>query len=215
MNNKIKIKKLKILAVFVAILLVVLIFVIKIIGSKNNTISNDNKANENEEQLETVTEPEMDYEVLDNSRKIMRDYRNPTPDDQAEAYDLYGYEYVSFSEDGLVLGANEYEGTEKRLITDVWPDEDLTANLKKTEVGTLDIVEVGETYVTIQLRSIKESEVKKYISQIKGEYSYSQKVSDKRILYLAQNSAGTSVRIKYSDNYCIITYSNLHLSKQR
>lgn len=214
MDNKFRIKKLKILAAFVAILLVVFICVIKIVGSKNNNaISNDNKTSENGEQLETVTEPEIDYEVLDNSRKIMRDYRNPTPDDQAEAYDLYGYDYVSFSEDGLVVEANEYEGTEKRLITDVWPDEDLTANLKKPEVGTLDIVEVGETYVIIQLRSIKESEAKKYISQIKGEYSNSQKVSDKRILYLAQNDAGSTVRIKYSDNYCIITYSNLHFSK--
>ena len=186
------IKKLKILAGALVILLIVIIIA-----------SNSSKAEKN---YSDYTNQTSDVKSPD-STKMVRDYLDPTPEEKAELYNLYGYDNVEFTSQGIVIKPEDYNLFEKKLCTDIWPDTELISKVKKPEVGKINTVEVGETYIIIELKNITEKEVKEYISEIKSEYTKSEKSKEDGVLFLARNSENILVKVSYNGTICTVNYS--------
>ena len=186
------IKKLKILAGALVILLTVIIIA-----------SNSSKSEKN---YSDYTNQTSDVKSPD-STKMVRDYLDPTPEEKAELYNLYGYDNVEFTSQGIVIKPEDYNLFEKKLCTDIWPDTELISKVKKPEVGKINTVEVGETYIIIELKNITEKEVKEYISEIKSEYTKSEKSKEDGVLFLARNSENILVKVSYNGTICTVNYS--------
>lgn len=185
-------KKLKILAGALIVLLITIIIV-------NSNLKSEKDYDNYTNQTSDVKSPD--------STKMVRDYLEPTPEEKAELYSLYGYDNVEFTSQGIVIKPGDYNSFEKKLCTDVWPDTELTSKVKKPVVGKVNTVEVGETYIIIELKNITEKEAKEYISEIKSEYTKSEKSKENGVLFLARNSEDVLVKVSYNGTICTINYS--------
>lgn len=188
------VKKLKRIALLLIISLIIVIFISVITSNEDSkVINNNNNQNQNEISTESTVNLINEY---DNDRMI-QDYTNPTTEEKAKVFDLYGVENVSFTKQGLVIYPTEYDNTEKRLLTDIWVDNEMTNKVSPPTVGEMYLLEVGQTYLIISLKDVTEKELKQYINEINDEYSDVTKIKSDSILYYAKNDDGSSVKIEY------------------
>lgn len=187
-----KIRKLKRLVFFIVILLVVIIS-LNVLRKSSNTNGKNNSNNSEIKTDATINVAEID------SGRFIKDYTNPTSDEIAKAYDTYGYGECYFTDEGLFIKADEYGTSEDRLITNVWLSENkLVSKVKKPDVGTLETIEIGQTYLKIYLCDISEKDLKKYIKEIDDIYSNEIKTNNDAVVYKARDNEKNKVEIKYN-----------------
>ena len=194
MDDK-KIKKLKRLLVVTVILLVgIVVLDIFIDKSKSNiSITSPDKDNNEIKTDGTINVAEID------SGRFIKDYTNPSYEELIKAYDMYGYGNCYFTDEGLFVKAGEYDDSEDRLITNVWLSGDaFVSKVKEPQIGSLDTIEIGETYLKIFLIDVTEKELKEYIKEIKDEYSEKIDTYNNWILYLAKNDEGNKIEIRHN-----------------
>ncbi len=186
----VQIAKLLVIAIIV-IILVVFVIIPKLQEDEIALVKND-------EGISTdVTFNASAYD----SGKVVQDYSNPTEDEKYAIDKQYGSKNNYFDEDGLHLinMTDVVEGAEDRLITDKWPDNSFTQAVKKPDMEIREI-EVGETYLKINVNNVKEKDIKKYIDDIKDEYKNELQTTHPNTVYRANNDDGRMVDIKFHES---------------
>ena len=182
----VEIAKVLVIAIIV-IILVVFVIVPKlqesevVSGKKEEGISTD------------ITFNASDYD----SGKIVNDYSNPTEDEKFAIDQQYGSKHNYFDEEGLHLVnmTDVIEGEEDKLLTDKWPDNDFTRAVLKPDMD-IGVVEVGETYLKININNAKKKDIEKYINAIEDEYRNELQTTHPNTVYRAYADDGRIVDIK-------------------
>lgn len=185
-----EIEKYKKLAKIIVVLLIIL-FVVAFFVLPNMNKDNGNKNND-EEGISTETP--FNASNYDNG-KMVQDYLNPTADERAAVDERYGIGNTIFNEDGLYIYAlNDDE--ENRLVTDIWPDTPFTNMVVEPELDIY-LVEVGETYLSINLEKVTEKDLKKYVKSIEDDFSRELYSRHSETLYRAANKGNVVVDVKF------------------
>lgn len=183
------------IAKFLVIAIIIIILVVFVIipnlqdseavsGKKDEGISTD------------VTFNASDYD----SGKVVQDYSNPTEDEKFAIDKQYGSNHNYFDEEGLHLVnmTDVIEGEEDKLITDKWPDNEFTRAVLKPDME-LGVVEVGETYLKINVSNVKEKDIENYIDEIKDDYKNELQTTHPNTVYRANADDGKMVDIKFHE----------------
>lgn len=189
-------KKLKVLFILVLVILILIIVFARFragekIGdeiSKNTPIST----------TEINTAAPVDFSTMDKSQRIIEDYTNPTDEDYYAVYSQYGFNNCYFTEEGLWVKGDEYQMTEKRLITNIWPENmKILEKVQKPDFGDLDIIEVGQSYVVFYFLNVEQKEANSYVKAIKKEYKKTYNDYESTTLYSAYNDDDQKIVVKY------------------
>ena len=192
-----KLKKIFKLLIFAIILL--LIFLLYILPKSR------------EGELVNKEEPGVSTDVVfqasqyDN-RKMIQDYLNPTEEEKNKLVGLYGTGNFYFSGDGLHL-VLPYDENGEKLITDVWPENDITRNFVKPEMDLFE-VEMSKVLLKITVEDVDLKDMKNYIKSIKDEYKNEAKNDNPTMLYTAYTDDYKTVTVKFdkAKSEGVITY---------
>lgn len=188
-----KIKKLKRLVFLIIVLLIV---IVSFNSWRRSKIFEGEGIKTSSGELKT--DATINVAEIDSGRFI-KDYTNPTTEEIAKAYDIYGYGNCYFTDEGLYVKADEYGYYQNRLITNLWLSKNtLVSKVKKPEVGNIDNIEIGQTYLQIYLYDVTEKELKTYIKEIDDEYNDELETKKDSTLYIARNEKNDKVEIKYN-----------------
>lgn len=190
------IKKLKVLFLTVLILLILVVVFARLnLGSK---IKDEIDINKEIDNTEISTTTPIDFSTFNKSKRIIQDYTNPSEADYLPIYRKYGYKKCYFTEEGLWVLANEYEGKGKRLITTVWPENmPILEKVVKPDFGILDLMEVGDSYVILYYLDVTEKEANSYVKTLKKNYKKSYDDYSSTTIYSAKNENGDDIVIKF------------------
>lgn len=192
-----KLKKIfRLLVIVLIILLVISLYIIP--KSREGELIN-------KEEAGVSTDVIFQASQYDNG-KIVQDYLNPTDAEKNKLISLYGQGNFYFSGDGLHL-VLPYEHNGERLVTDIWPDNEITRNFVKPEMDLFE-VQVSKNLVKITLENVDKKDLKKYIKDIKDEYKNEVKNDNPTIIYTAYSDDYKTVTIKFDETKSqgIITY---------
>lgn len=190
----------KIIVVLIVFLLIIAFFVLP----KINEVE-DSGENKNEEGISTET---PFYASNYDNGKFIQDYLNPTEYEIGAVVERYGENNYHFNEQGLYIYAVE-DDEENRLYTDVWPDTAFTNMVVEPDLDIY-LIEVGQTYLVINVENVKEKDLKEYVKSIEDEFSRELYSRHSDVLYRAANENNLVVDIKYYPNTAtaVIRYDN-------
>ncbi|MBQ8298618.1 MAG: hypothetical protein IJX99_01925 [Clostridia bacterium] len=189
-----EIEKYKKIAKIIVVLIVFLLLIVFFILPKASDYK-ESGIGKNEEGISTDTP--FDASNYDNG-KLVQDYLNPTDDEIGAITQRYGVDNYVFNEQGLyVYAVNDDE--ENRLYTDVWPDTAFTNMVLKPDLDMY-LIEVGQTYLVINLEKVTEKELKQYIKSIEDDFSRELYSRHSETLYRAVNEKNIIVDIQYYPN---------------
>lgn len=192
-----KLKKiLKLLVITIIILLIFLLYILP--KSRKGELIN-------KEEPGVSTDVIFQASQYDNG-KMVQDYLNPTEAEKNKLVGLYGYGNFYFSEDGLHL-VLPYKDDGDRLITDVWPENEITRNFVKPEMEIFEL-EMTDFLLKITVKNVDSKDLKKYIKNIKDEYKNEVKKDNPTILYMAYTDDYKTVTVKFDKEKSegVITY---------
>ncbi len=190
------VRKLKRLGALLVILLVIILTVTKC--SKDSKEKIDQEKYDN--NIDIPTDVAFDFVEVEE-KDFIRDYSNPTLNEEASAYDLYGRDNCYFDEEGLHILDSEY-GTEIRLIANNFIDTRKYTNLiVKPDMDKLESVEyIGLDVIKFTLKDISLKETEKFLKDLKDEYYYEMDFVDNSIIYKAASDASHKLTVSY-DSY--------------
>lgn len=187
-----EIERYKKLAKIIGVSLIVLVCISFFIIPNMNKKPNNNDNNKKNEGISTGTP--FKPSNYDNG-KLVQDYLNPTDEEIGAVIDRYGLDNFKFTDQGLyVYALNDDE--ENRLYTDVWIENKFLDMIVKPELEIF-LIEIGDTYLVINLENVDEKDLKKYIKTIEDEYSRELYSRHSETIYRAANKKEMLVDIKF------------------
>lgn len=175
--------------IIIVVMFILLLIYVLVLPNKDAII--ERIETKKQEGISTANSP-FDISDYEND-KLVQDFLNPTAREIADINERYGYENVSFDENGLNINYN-YGG--RQLMTDIWPDTLYTRKYVNPELEIY-LLMASDNYLTIELVDVEKSDIEGYIQKIKDEYSDKLDLKEEGVIYKAKNARGTTVTISY------------------
>ncbi|MBQ9279507.1 MAG: hypothetical protein IJ215_00435 [Clostridia bacterium] len=104
-----------------------------------------------------------------------------------------------FDSYGLWVDKSEYDVSESTLYTNVWPTGlSRIRNAVEPEFEEIDLIEVGETGITIYMLDIGKKDAQSYVNSVKKVYTKSVKNNASNVLYTGLDEGKNKVTVKYN-----------------
>lgn len=161
------------------------------------------KKNRDNEEISTSMPVDLSTKITES---FISDYTNPTFEEEAKAYERYGYDNCYFTSNGLIVKADEYNNIPERLFTNVWQESEASNKILKPSIGEISLIELPDdsSYVFITLKSVEKKEVQDYVKEVKKEYSKEKKKKNlETYIYYGTNESGDEVRITYDESNAV------------
>ena len=192
-------KKLKV--IFVLLLIVLVVFIAFARFNAGQKIKDKiAKKPAGEYDASTTSPVDISNASQPKTQRLLSDYINPTDEDKGRAAELYDIGEYYFDSYGLWVEGNPEAGSEKVLITNVWPEGTPEIRNAVEPSGDIDIVRAGETFLSIYLYNAEKKDAQSYANAVKKVYKNSLKSKDKNVIYTGLDEEDNKVTVSYDEN---------------
>ena len=179
-----------------AILIVAILLVVLIATNCEMKEDYEKQINDGKEQQNISTEVPFDVTQIEDDNMV-RDYTNPTEEEEMEAYKRYGKDGCYFDEKGLHI-KNE-DGSQILVTQLLLEDNEFLKTLPDIDVNKIDYFEYENNAVIVYFRKMTKKEFESYLKAIKKDYKYPVTIKETNVEYKADCAEGHRVTVSYNE----------------